>query len=91
MGTRAFGVPPCIWTFLSNLSKNKIFKNLTEPANRSLLVPTLHLGFLASHGGSNMQAIIDACKPYEWMDEFPQDIRLNPAMVKKVKEKWKET
>jgi phosphoribosylglycinamide formyltransferase 1 len=23
---------------------------------------TLHLGFLASHGGSNMQAIIDACK-----------------------------
>ena len=22
---------------------------------------TLHLGFLASHGGSNMQAIIDAC------------------------------
>ncbi|HHX64545.1 MAG TPA: phosphoribosylglycinamide formyltransferase [Chloroflexi bacterium] len=24
--------------------------------------PTLRLGFLASHGGSNMQAIIDACK-----------------------------
>ena len=23
---------------------------------------TLHIGFLASHGGSNMQAIIDACK-----------------------------
>ena len=23
---------------------------------------TLHLGFLASHGGSNMQAIMDACK-----------------------------
>jgi phosphoribosylglycinamide formyltransferase-1 len=23
---------------------------------------TLHLGFVASHGGSNMQAIIDACK-----------------------------
>ncbi len=25
-------------------------------------MPALHLGFLASHGGSNMQAIIDACK-----------------------------
>ncbi len=25
-------------------------------------MPTLHLGFLASHGGSNMQAIINACK-----------------------------
>jgi len=25
-------------------------------------MPILHLGFLASHGGSNMQSIIDACK-----------------------------
>ena len=25
-------------------------------------MPTLRLGFLASHGGSNMQAILDACK-----------------------------
>ncbi len=25
-------------------------------------MPTMQLGFLASHGGSNMQAIIDACK-----------------------------
>jgi phosphoribosylglycinamide formyltransferase-1 len=25
-------------------------------------MPTLHLGFLASHGGSNMQAIVDACR-----------------------------
>jgi phosphoribosylglycinamide formyltransferase-1 len=24
-------------------------------------MPTLHLGFLASHGGSNLQAIVDAC------------------------------
>lgn len=25
-------------------------------------MPKLHLGFLASHGGSNVQAIVDACK-----------------------------
>lgn len=25
-------------------------------------MPVLHLGFLASHGGSNVQAIVDACK-----------------------------
>jgi phosphoribosylglycinamide formyltransferase-1 len=25
-------------------------------------MPTLHLGFLASHGGSNVQAIVDACQ-----------------------------
>lgn len=31
-------------------------------ATRDCGMPTLHLGFLASHGGSNTQAIIDACK-----------------------------
>jgi phosphoribosylglycinamide formyltransferase-1 len=33
-------------------------------------MPTLHLGFLASHGGSNMQALVDACKAGE-LDAVP--------------------
>ncbi len=33
-------------------------------------MPTLNLGFLVSHGGSNMQAIIDACKK-GWLDAKP--------------------
>ncbi len=37
----------------------------------------------------NTRAIIDACKPYEWFDEFPQDIRLDPELVAEVKAKWK--
>jgi UbiD family decarboxylase len=32
--------------------------------------------------------IIDASKPYEWKNEFPETVTLEPEMVKKVKEKW---
>ncbi len=36
----------------------------------------------------NSRAIIDACKPFEWIDEFPRDIKLNPELAEKVKDKW---
>ncbi len=36
----------------------------------------------------NSRAIIDACKPYEWMDEFPPEIRCAPELVGRVKQKW---
>jgi UbiD family decarboxylase len=38
----------------------------------------------------NSRAIIDACKPYEWIDEFPKDVRTSPELIKRVKEKWKD-
>lgn len=34
------------------------------------------------------RAIIDACKPYEWMQEFPREVKPNPKLEEKVKEKW---
>ncbi|MFC1962484.1 UbiD family decarboxylase [Chloroflexota bacterium] len=34
------------------------------------------------------RAIIDACKPYEWREEFPEALELNPELVKQVTEKW---
>lgn len=34
------------------------------------------------------RAIILACKPYDWIDEFPKSIRSNPEVLKKTKEKW---
>ncbi len=37
----------------------------------------------------NSRAIIDACKPYEWIEEFPQDIRIGPELAEKVKKKWR--
>jgi UbiD family decarboxylase len=34
-------------------------------------------------------AIIDACKPYEWIDEFPQVVEVSPELVDKFRKKWK--
>ncbi|MDZ4247491.1 MAG: UbiD family decarboxylase, partial [Dehalococcoidia bacterium] len=36
----------------------------------------------------NSRAVIDACKPYEWMTEFPQEIRIDPELARRVREKW---
>ena len=39
----------------------------------------------------NSRAIIDACKPYEWIDEFPQDIKVGGPGMDEVKAKWGDT
>ncbi len=39
----------------------------------------------ATGGFFNSRAIIDACKPYEWMDEFPQEIKISPELMEKAK------
>ena len=36
----------------------------------------------------NSRAIINACKPYEWIQEFPQDIKIGSELAEKVKKKW---
>ncbi len=36
----------------------------------------------------NSRAIIDACKPYEWIEEFPVDIRVNPELAAKIVKRW---
>jgi UbiD family decarboxylase len=33
----------------------------------------------------NSRAIIDACKPYEWIEEFPQVVKYSPELMAKVK------
>lgn len=38
----------------------------------------------------NSRAVIDACKPYEWMSEFPQAIEVDPELADKVKRKWSD-
>jgi len=37
---------------------------------------------------TNSRALILACKPYHWKDEFPPTFKLSPEEVRKVKEKW---
>lgn len=36
----------------------------------------------------NSRAIIDACKPYDWIDEFPKEVKSSPELLKKTKERW---
>jgi len=37
----------------------------------------------------NSVAIIDACKPYERMDDFPKAVETSPELAAKFREKWK--
>jgi 4-hydroxy-3-polyprenylbenzoate decarboxylase len=39
---------------------------------------------------TSSQAIINACKPYEWIGEFPPTNVASPELRKKVLEKWRE-
>ncbi len=34
------------------------------------------------------RAILDACKPYEWIEEFPEVVDISPELVARVKDKW---
>lgn len=37
---------------------------------------------------SNSRAIIDACKPYDWIDDFPKENKSSPELAKKTRERW---
>ncbi len=37
---------------------------------------------------NHSRAIVMACKPYDWINEFPASIRSSPEVLKKTKEKW---
>jgi 4-hydroxy-3-polyprenylbenzoate decarboxylase len=39
--------------------------------------------------GFNSRAIIDACRPFEWMKDFPPVAESSPELRKKVFDKWK--
>ena len=39
----------------------------------------------------NSRAVIDACKPYEWIDEFPQEINTSAGWEAKVRQRWGST
>ncbi|MDP2646049.1 MAG: UbiD family decarboxylase [Desulfobacterales bacterium] len=36
------------------------------------------------------RAIIDACKPFEWKDQFPREIQVSPELYRRVTDKWKD-
>ncbi len=39
-------------------------------------------------GMFNSVAIIDACKPFEWKDDFPKEISISPELVARVQQKF---
>ncbi|MBI2934004.1 MAG: UbiD family decarboxylase [Chloroflexi bacterium] len=39
-------------------------------------------------GPVNSRAIVDACKPFEWMNEFPPEIKMSPDLLQQVTAKW---
>jgi 4-hydroxy-3-polyprenylbenzoate decarboxylase len=38
--------------------------------------------------GFNSRLIIDACRPFEWRDQFPKPIGPDPAYKRETREKW---
>ncbi len=36
----------------------------------------------------NSRAIIDACKPFEWINDFPKEIRNSAPLIDETKQKW---
>lgn len=36
----------------------------------------------------NSRAVIEACKPYEWINDFPQSISISPELERKVMSRW---
>jgi len=36
----------------------------------------------------NSRAIIDACRPFEWIDEFPRVAEADPAYLREIQAKW---
>ncbi len=35
-------------------------------------------------------AVIDACKPFEWIDDFPKEVTVSPELMEKVRKKFGE-
>src|SRR6266508_6770875 len=38
----------------------------------------------------NTRAIIDACRPYEWIKEFPRVAQSSPAFLRSIHDKWSD-
>jgi 3-polyprenyl-4-hydroxybenzoate decarboxylase len=38
----------------------------------------------------NSRAIIDACRPFDWIDEFPRVAQASPELLRATRQKWSE-
>jgi hypothetical protein len=40
--------------------------------------------------GFNSRAVIDACRPFEWMKDFPPVAESTPELKEKIRNKWRK-
>jgi len=48
------------------------------------------LVFQPGEKGLNSRAVIDACRPFEWMKDFPPVAESSPELKEKIYNKWKK-
>ncbi len=41
-----------------------------------------------SKSAFNSRALVDACKPFEWINEFPPEVKVSPEVLRKIDAKW---
>jgi 4-hydroxy-3-polyprenylbenzoate decarboxylase len=54
------------------------------------LDPVMHPDKKDAADFTNSRAILNACRPYSWIDRFPPVNVLNPELKRRMMEKWKE-
>ena len=60
---------------------------LTKLFAASMMVLPVTPAFAGQKGHSS-RAVIDACRPYEWMNEFPPVAESSPEVRRAAEEKW---
>jgi UbiD family decarboxylase len=76
-----------IWAMCTRCDPDKhidIIRRTRTGANDPIVQP----GTVKGTGFLGSRAIISACKPFEWIEDFPEDIKMSPELVGKVKESW---
>ncbi len=53
-----------------------------------VLDPSIHPEKRARGENTTSTALIDACKPYSWINDFPQPVRSSPELLARVKDKF---
>lgn len=76
-----------IWAMCTRCDPEKHI-DIIRRARTAAHDPIIQPGSVKGTGFFGSRAIISACKPFEWKDDFPQDIKIEPELIETVKEKW---
>jgi 4-hydroxy-3-polyprenylbenzoate decarboxylase len=72
-----------IWAIVTRSDPRRSME-IIDRAWSGVLDPAIH----PDEKGYNSRLLIDACRPYEWMDRFPTAIGPDPATKRMTREKW---